>query len=757
MNPLLARLRTPAAVDALLLFGCGAVACYGFHDTFVGWTYLLAGLLGLALGIALAHLATRLGQPVIVLAVLTVATFFLLGGAVALHGLGGTAVLPLPDTLARLADSSVHGWKELLTTLPPVDGGPLLTLPYLLGLVAGATGMSAAERLRSAILPTLVPIALMATVILLGVQTPEQTAVLGAVFAALVVVWAVVRGRRNRTVRHQGGRRLSRRLTAVGLCLGSALLAVALGPQLPGLGDERVVLRAHVEPPFDVGQYPSPLASFRRYTKGYQGPESSRLFEKPLFTVTGLPEGSRVRIAALDAYDGAVWGASQDAGLDPSAMDSFQKVGSVIDNPMAGTPVTATVRVEEGYAGVWLPTAGGLTGLRFSGDDAEQDAEDFRYNLATSTGVAPAGLTAGDEYAFDAVLPEDELTPETVPFAGALPGTDSGARFQQLAAQWGGAGAEPLAQALAAAAHLKSEGAYTDGEQGHEQFAAGHSLRRLSEFVSPASQIAGNDEQYAAMMALLANQLGVPTRVVMGAEVPADGVVRGEHVHAWMEVRAADETWRTLPQSEFMNTERPPDEQSPQPQQRVAGKVVPPPVPVRPPSTLGDPVTDGLNQQAKMRQDDGDGGAASAVLGFLARYVAPPVGLVALLCGLIVGAKSLRRRRRRTRGLPERRLALAWRELLDHARDLGLPAPARATRREQAGHLALAGLPGLARQADAEAFGRTGPTEESVRAFWARVDETRREMSRSHDRRTRVRAALSLASFRSDRGTGATA
>ena len=38
----------------------GTVAMYGFKDTFNGWTYLLAGILGLVLGTVLAHLAVEL-------------------------------------------------------------------------------------------------------------------------------------------------------------------------------------------------------------------------------------------------------------------------------------------------------------------------------------------------------------------------------------------------------------------------------------------------------------------------------------------------------------------------------------------------------------------------------------------------------------------------------------------------------------------------------------------------------------------------
>ena len=45
-----------------------------------------------------------------------------------------------------------------------------------------------------------------------------------------------------------------------------------------------------------------------------------------------------MRIATLDRYDGLVWGASNDA-LPGDAEDSYQRVSSVIDNPVEGDPV----------------------------------------------------------------------------------------------------------------------------------------------------------------------------------------------------------------------------------------------------------------------------------------------------------------------------------------------------------------------------------------------------------------------------------
>ena len=115
-----------------------------------------------------------------------------------------------------------------------------------------------------------------------------------------------------------------------------------------------------------------------------------------------------------------------------------------------------------------------------------------------------------------------------------------------------------MARVLAAAEHL-AEGKYSDGVGRTERiYVAGHSAWRLSDEFVNAPQIVGNDEQYAATMALIANDIGVPARVVLGAVVPEGGRVTGKDVSAWVELRAADGSWRTLPTEAFMSTPRRP-------------------------------------------------------------------------------------------------------------------------------------------------------------------------------------------------------
>jgi hypothetical protein len=263
--------------------------------------------------------------------------------------------------------------------------------------------------------------------------------------------------------------------------------------------------------------------------------------------------------------------------------------------------------------------------------------------------------------------------------------------------------------------------------------------------------IVGDDEQYAAWMALLANQVGVPARVVMGAVVPSGGVVTGDDVHAWVEVRVGDGSWRTLLTSAFMDKDKP-AAQPPQSQQQLTGDVVPPPQPIPPPSTVGDQSDSDLRTQKSHKTaptpeaTEPVGGAGAPRV---AAYVGPPVLVVGGVAGSILGAKLLRRRRRRSAPTASARFVGGWRELGDHARDLGVRVPGgAATRREQA--LALAGStpPDLARTADRHVFGPTPPEREAAAAYWREIDAESRTMSSGVSCRRRLAAALSLTTFR---------
>jgi len=737
-------------VDAGFVVALLALALIGFRTTYSGWLYLVAGLAGVVLGLVIGHLANVLRQPMIAVAAMTLAVFFLAGGAVALRSKALAGFLPSGASLHGLADESVHGWKELLTTLPPVDGGgPLLVLPYLLGLLGGVGAFCLARRTRPAFAPVAPAFAVLVAVILLGSQTPAARLLQGAVFGVVALAWASLRSVRQRPPLRSGSGRATRAATVAVLLGVSATAAALLGPHVPGVDShKRVVLRSYVTPPFDVGQYPSPLAAFRRYTK-----PALDLYDKPLFTVRGLPGSTQLRIATLDDYNGLTWTAANRPAGPGEPPDTFQRVGSVIDDPAPGRPVSFTVTIDN-YRDYWLPDVGALTELTFRGPHAAAHADHFRYDLATGTGVVPDELSVGDSYRATAIVAHvPVLRPsDTVSNSGGAVDSALSQLTKASADTWSQKVGPQTTKILNIARYLYEHGKYSDGEKGHEQYLPGAYVNRLQHFLGDI-QIVGDDEQYAAAFALMINQLGTPARVVLGARVPGSGTVtlRGKDVHAWVEVQLSDGSWRAIPQDVFMNPNSKPDKEPPVSTPHTTGKIVPPPVHSRPHSSLDD-----ANDAASRNGNGNHHHAVPTGHGFrlpgwvvtTVEWAAPPLLFLLLSALAIVGVKAERRRRRRHRGLPATRLARGWHEVVDHARDLGTVLPSARTRREQARLLAQHDLGELARAADAHIFGEAIPADADAARFWTDVDAARRRMSRSVGRWQRLRASLSLASLR---------
>ncbi|MEP6649636.1 MAG: transglutaminase domain-containing protein, partial [Lapillicoccus sp.] len=120
-------------------------------------------------------------------------------------------------------------------------------------------------------------------------------------------------------------------------------------------------------------------------------------------------------------------------------------------------------------------------------------------------------------------------------------------------------------------------------------FLPGHSLARLQRFVR-SEQLAGDDEQYAAALALAANRIGIQARVVFGATPEASGEVKGSDIHAWVEVHSADGTWaQVLPRDFLPDRNKQPEQQQQRSEEQKTGAQVPPPVANNPPSVLQGP------------------------------------------------------------------------------------------------------------------------------------------------------------------------
>lgn len=711
--------------DAGFVLGLGAVALVGWASSFSTGTYLAVGALGLLVGVLVAHLTTALRWPWVTAVGLVVVLYALLGGVVALRDDLVAGFLPSLATLQGLQHGAVGGWKDLLTTLAPVPGdSAFLVLPWALGLAFGAGAHLLARRSRSAWGPPLLALGLLALVILLGTFEVAAPIIVGALGALGAFLWLFVRHTRRRSL---GGTGLGRstRWTAGAVLLALALAGgVGVAALLPGPEwTPRTVLRTWVQPPLDVDRYPSPLAGFRKYSS-----DSQALYDQPLVTVTGAASGSLLRMAVLDDWDGLAWSASGGVVGDPRT--GFQRVGATIPGTPEGQTTTVRLTIEPAYAAtrelaVWLPAPGPATEIQFTGDNARAHADVVRYNIGTGQGLVPDFLKAGDTIEVTSVAPTTDTGELPSPGGPVLVGEAVSAPFVPTFDAMSAAAGDPWSRALEVADVMRSQGFWSNGTKpGQAQYLPGHGSKRLLTF---GSELVGSDEHYAATYALALNRLGYPARVVMGATVPGDGVVKGQHMRAWVEVNLTGRGWVTIPTEAFMpDRNKEPNNIPPKTLEQQNAPHVPPPNPVRPPGSFDSLFnTAGVGDQLERLAKPTDW--LKIILGVV-RVVGPPIALVVGVVALLLGAKAVRRHRRRTRGAATTQVVGGWLEFLDRARDLGRPVPAHGTRLEQAAAVGGAEALDLARSANAAVFGPGEPDTAASQGYWAGVMGARKSV-----------------------------
>ncbi|MFT3798007.1 transglutaminase-like domain-containing protein [Microbacterium sp.] len=739
---------------ALLL----SVSIVGFAPSFDGPQYLVAGFGGLALGLALAWAGRRGG--VLPLAGATVGAYFVCGGALALPHTALLGVIPTLDTLRQLAVGVVTSWKQLLTTVPPVAAGDgHLVVPFILTLVGGVLTASLALRATAGVGAG--PRARRA-----GRDDPARRR------AARRSPRAGHRARRRRDgvagAAPRVGSRSRRRAGRVGgasddaavrssrtrrLVAGGIVLAVAAGAgaataavAAPG---PRYILRDVVVPPFDVTQYPSPLQSYRRYVRDDA--------DATLFTVTGLPEDARIRLATMDAYNGIVYNVADDGAGSSSA---FTPVRSNMSPQAQGT--TTTVRVEIGdLTGVWVPDVGAAREFAFDGPRAADLARTAHFNDATGTAVAAAGLRSGDAYTLTAVIPDlpSDAALAGVPFAALKMPKQSGIpeKIADLASKAVADAETPIERARALESALHTDGFFSHGLEGEVISLSGHGANRITALFG-GDQLIGDDEQYAVAMALMATQLGMPARVVMGwhpdAGEQAGSVftATGDNLHAWVEIAFEGYGW--VPFDPTPDEDNTPNDQNTKPRANPKPQVLQPPPPAQEPADLPPAIAEDRDQEDE---------EANGIdwLGPVLLYGGIGVGVLALLAApfVVMGAvKGARRARRRGAPRTADRISGGWDELVDSAVDLRAPVVAGATRAESAAVVGVAfdqpRVSALATRADVEVYGPGDPAPEDVDAFWAEVDDIVGGMRGSTPLWQRLRARLSLRSLRRGSGRG---
>ena len=685
---------------------------------------------------------------------------------------GASGVLGgLGDGLAAVA----LGWKQLLTLTLPVGTYQSVLVPLLVTCViafsaATALALAGGSRTVLAAVPALGPV-LFGTVLgastvsdplqlgPLTVPAPRELAIWLAAFALVSVwiAWSSGIGRRAalRLGRAGGGAaearagRVARGFVGAGVVIASLVLGAACAPLLDA--GSRTVPRDRIDPEIVIGERTSPLAGFRSWKR-------DDAFAAPLFEVASedrLP--GRLRIAVMDRYDGVDYSVS--SGEDGGRFTRFPSGEQLAESSRV------RIGIAEGYGDIWAPLAPPLAGPpSFGGDRAAALADGFYLNRDTGAAVivpTAAGLRRGDSYTADMnAAPDPELgatpvSPSPLVDLKTMPQLETWLGAQDLPAT--AAGLREAIDRLRERGYLSHS--LTDGEGEGDWLAAaaeeygtrfvaspgGHSVARVEALFKQLNDqereagpdaderlyIAGigDDEQFAAAAAMIAEAMGFEPRVVLGVRlggesagvpgVPAcDSVCTGQNVAAWIEVRGADGVWAPIdvsPQLEVPPTTIEEGEQLPEF----------PTVPEEQDATQADPPV-GTSDADSDDRDDREDEEVNALWPIL-RAVGLGLGallLLALLALFIPLVKRSRRRRRRTAPEPEIRALGAWDELLDAYVDLDPPVGAASGASVSgasvsgvaAGLAAGSGTPG--RRGSGSAVG----ARDSARADWSRTE-----------------------------------
>ncbi len=671
-------------IDTAVLTVLSVLGILGFATSFQNQSYLLAGLGGLLVGTAAALAAAWFRLGILTTALVVLVAYFLFGSAFAMPNRALFGVLPNLETLAGLSSGAVFGWADIVTLTTPVAAPDYIgVLPYISGWIVGVVSATLAARWfvarRRTALPSLVallaPIAVYVTGVLTGTEEPYLAAIRGVSFAVIALVWMAWRVPTGQALSPTASRAVLRqKLMGVGVIgIAAVLVGGTLGFASAPTTDSRFVLRENIQPPFDPLQYPSPLSGFRKYTKN---PDT------PLFTVTGLHEGDRIRLATMDAYDGQLWNVTgPDLYADGSG--SFNLVGTKTPPPSlvsSSENESITVTIEE-YRDVWLPGIGYPESITFD-RSADLSSTALRYNADTGIAVVTTGLHAGMTYDVVAETQSLDLTDDqlkSVPVATVeLPPISNvpdivAAKATELA----GDAATPIEKLRAIETALSTLGFLSHGAASDQiASSAGHGADRMK-LLFERNQWIGDEEQFASAFALMARYLGYPARVVMGFEPAVTGAgpveVTGTDVTAWVEVAFDGVGW--LPFYPTPTQTDVPLDQVPQP------KSEPQPLVRQPPRS--DTQQDDLVSAVEIKDSNDDSGAPFAIPGWVwtvLAWVGIPLALYFVPVLLIAFLKRRRRAGRRAESAPDRQAAGAWDELVDTYAELGYAAPRRNTR-----------------------------------------------------------------------------
>jgi transglutaminase-like putative cysteine protease len=677
------RLRV-AAVAACLTLMCvlaGTVAARVYHGQLLILLVAGAAFGAFAIGFALRNKPSFLAPS----ASATGLAAYLLG-AIALTSDGAD---PLPVTIV---DALVNAVPRTLTALIPVEPMPdTVIVPVFLTWLAATLSCEFAIRYGRTLLGCLPATLLYAAGLYLVGPNADPGPLYAVAFcvlaAAALAVTAAPPERRPDRDATVDGPAPSKAPAMMGAVLTTTVLLAAVA--LLGPAAARFVTsspgdpREYVEPPKLTDIDLNPLVRIAQWAK-YP--------EQELFKADTSGD-AWMRLAVLTEYDGTTWQATGD----------FRTAGTVV--PGAGEATySADVEIIE-LGGKLVPAPA---------DPASVTDLPIAVNLYTKCLLTPDGLATGARFHVDsALVTTDPAAAETarpdlsdattvaVPLAAPEIMTQIA---EYITTEYD----TPYERAQGLADFLSQHYTY-DSEA-----PSGHDLPALGFFLGSAAETGGQrgtSEHFAAAYAVIARMMGLPTRVVVGFDVPAGAsTVTAAQGLAWPEVAFDGPGWvRFDPMPAAGAVPTPPEdtlqqmeEETPSPEEASGG---------------GGEAED-YNDEALEQDGDFNEEAAAAESG-LPRWIwYAAAGLLLACVPLALKARrALRRRRRLGRGSPAERVAGAWAEVLGEAARAGVKVPSHANAEEATARLAVlkADIGPLPRLVNAAAFAPVTVSEEDAR------------------------------------------
>ncbi len=711
-----------ARLSLLLLAGLG-LAIASLHTVLegIGWwflTFLMMTLVFASAGFARALLRRAWAPTLVAAGIGTAAITLFFTPETAFLGM-----IPTVDTVLRFGELGALGIASIEGQTLPADAttGILFLLCWLMGSIALFMDAVAIWKRSPALagIPMLIVISV-PSVVLSELADPFLFAL--TAIAYLLLLRPTVR-------RMQSGAAVG--LGAIGV-VGALVLPLILPPVTPAAGPASNLLSARLNPILDLG-------------KDLRRPEPTLA----LTYMTSSATGHYLRLTTLEDFKGKEWHPVSIAEIPGNRVSAIGKAAGLSEE-VDTLEVTTTIRIAN-TVGRWLPVpypSTSITGLE--GDWFwEPDGLSVRAESSNIRGqtyeVKSLRLRPTEEQMRDAPSSVNtrlvQLPEETDP------------AIADIASTVVGASATNYEKAMALQRWFRG-GTFTYSEQApvREEF-DGSGLDVIMPFLEARS---GYCVHFASAMAVMARTLGIPSRIVVGFLPGSAATLSGSNLveysvsssdlHAWPELYFEGVGWVPF---------------EPTPGRGIASSF---------PSEASGAVTgpDGNNpreQPVTDRDLDGADGApiptteptTPPLAGGIDPAVAPQwtaVSLLGLLLVFLIPALvrlGIRSRRFAAVHRGESSASVAWREVIDTARDLGFDvAPGTTARQVEHELIQHAGLPGdallalrrLRSAVEHEAYaGDISPpdsAESETRSLWILVNA----LIRSASLRNRMRATL---------------